>query len=522
MIALVGAGRIGRLHGRLVASQPDVTVVVSDVDAGRAAEVAAAVGGSTAPTPGAAFGQADAVIIAASTDAHAALVREAVDSWPADILRETAGVRPAPRRSSSSSTSSAPACSVQVGFQRRFDPAYREARRLVESGELGTVYLVRLIAHDHQPPPDAYIPVSGGLFRDSSIHDFDALRWVTGAGGRGGLRDRVGARLSRSSRGYDDVDTGAAILRLADGTLGVLSADAPRPARLRHPDGDRRVAATASPSACRRGRRCARSRRTAPPCPGPAWKTFLTRFEAAYRAELLAFLRVARGRDRQPLHRAGRAPGDAHLGGRRSLARRASARSRWARSEPRRRHLRRRGGDDARRQHGRRCRGAAQSRIRSNITGGGRMKLPKRVALRALLIRRRCVIPATPCAARTRRPHHRRRPGRRGRRPQGAGSHVHRGDRRQDQDRGAPVLGPLHEARQRPSRRTTRPTTWSCSTTRGCRKFGTMDCAARTSVRWASRRIPTSPRSSGTSARGRRRTGRCRRPRWASRRSCSA
>ena len=50
----------------------------------------------------------------------------------------------------------------------------------IASGEMGTVYLVRLIAHDHEPPPDAYIPVSGGLFNDSSIHDFDALRWVTG------------------------------------------------------------------------------------------------------------------------------------------------------------------------------------------------------------------------------------------------------------------------------------------------------------------------------------------------------
>ena len=79
---------------------------------------------------------------------------------------------------------------LQVGFQRRFDPAYVEAKRLLDAGELGTLYLVRLIAHDHTPPPDAYIPVSGGLFRDSSIHDFDALRWVTGPGDRRGLRGR--------------------------------------------------------------------------------------------------------------------------------------------------------------------------------------------------------------------------------------------------------------------------------------------------------------------------------------------
>src|SRR5207344_2668344 len=110
---------------------------------------------------------------------------------------------------------------VQVGFQRRFDPAFVEARRLVETGALGTVYLVRLIAHDHEPPPEAYIPVSGGLFRDSSIHDFDALRWVTGLEvaelyAAGSVR-----RFPAFAR-YDDVDTGAVILQLTDGTLAVL------------------------------------------------------------------------------------------------------------------------------------------------------------------------------------------------------------------------------------------------------------------------------------------------------------
>ena len=83
------------------------------------------------------------------------------------------------------------------------------------------MYLVRLIAHDHEPPPDTYIPVSGGVFRDSSIHDFDALRWVTGV-------EVEEVFAMGSVRGfpiferYDDVDTAAVILRLTDGTLAVL------------------------------------------------------------------------------------------------------------------------------------------------------------------------------------------------------------------------------------------------------------------------------------------------------------
>ncbi len=69
----------------------------------------------------------------------------------------------------------------QLGFQRRFDPGYREARRMVESGELGTLYKVRLAGHDPAPPHEGYIPTSGGLFRDFSIHDFDVIRWLPGS-----------------------------------------------------------------------------------------------------------------------------------------------------------------------------------------------------------------------------------------------------------------------------------------------------------------------------------------------------
>jgi myo-inositol 2-dehydrogenase/D-chiro-inositol 1-dehydrogenase len=187
---------------------------------------------------------------------------------------------------------------VQVGFQRRFDPAYLEARRLVETGELGTVYLVRLIAHDHTPPPDAYIPVSGGLFRDSSIHDFDALRWVTGV-------EVEEVYATGSVRGFpvfeahDDVDTGAAVLRLQDGSLGILS-------QTRHdPRGyDIRMEIVGSRDAVAVGLASRTPLRSLEmdgvAMPGPAWTTFLTRFEAAYQAELLAFLRVARGETASP------------------------------------------------------------------------------------------------------------------------------------------------------------------------------------------------------------------------------
>lgn len=297
-IALLGAGRIGQLHGQLVASQPGVDeVIVHDVDPDRARETAAVVGGRVAPTVEAALAEADAVLIAASTNVHATLVSQAIDARLPIFVEKPIAFDLAETVDLVDKADAAEAV-VQVGFQRRFDPAFVEARRLVESGEMGTVYLVRLIAHDHEPPPDAYIPVSGGLFRDSSIHDFDALRWVTG-------QEVVEVYAAGSVRGFPvfarhaDVDTGAAILTLADGTLGVLG-------QTRHdPRGyDVRMEVIGSKDAVTvgldQGTPIRSLERGAPSLPGPAWTSFLTRFEEAYRAELLAFLAVARGEIASP------------------------------------------------------------------------------------------------------------------------------------------------------------------------------------------------------------------------------
>ncbi len=293
-IAVLGAGRIGRQHCRTLAAQPDISgLVIADPDEASARAAAEEVGGTVARTAEEALDAVDAAAIAASTNEHARLVRLAVDrALPvfcekprAFDLDETIDVVRAVEQAGAI---------VQVGFQRRFDRGFRAAHDLIASGDLGTVYLVRLIAHDHEPPPDAYIPVSGGLFRDSSIHDFDALRWVTGH-----EVDEVYA--AGSVRGFpvfaahDDVDTGAAILRLDDGTLAVLG-------QTRHdPRGyDIRMEVVGSRDAVVVGLdehtplRSVEAGATAPG--GPEWTTFLTRFEAAYVAELAAFVDVAAGR----------------------------------------------------------------------------------------------------------------------------------------------------------------------------------------------------------------------------------
>lgn len=297
-MALLGAGRIGRLHARLLKETAGVDeVLVADVEAERATAVATETGTTAVPTIDEAVARGDALVIAAATDAHDGLVRagtarrvpifcEKPLSLDLEATRElVALVRDA-------------GVQLQVGFQRRFDPAYGEARRLIESGELGTIYVVRLAGHDPAPPHEAYIPVSGGLFRDFSIHDFDVLRWLTGSEVEEVYADG-GVLGFEVFRKYDDVDTAVATLRLDDGTLGVLTVARHDPLGY-----DIRTEVFGSKDSISVGLGPHTPMRSVepgvPPPAGPAWQNFLVRFEEAYRLELARFVRVARGEAASP------------------------------------------------------------------------------------------------------------------------------------------------------------------------------------------------------------------------------
>jgi myo-inositol 2-dehydrogenase / D-chiro-inositol 1-dehydrogenase len=292
-VALLGAGRIGRLHGRLLAATAGVEeVVIADADPTRATQVAAEVGGTAAPAIEAAIGAADAVVIAAATTAHAELVRGSIarglptfcEKPLAADLEDTLAVAGEIERSG---------VPFQLGFQRRFDAGYREARRLVESGELGTLYAIRLAGHDPAPPHESYIPTSGGLFRDFSIHDFDILRWLTGREVEEVYADG-GVRGFPVFGKYGDVDTGVATLRMIDGPFVTLTSARHDPLGY-----DIRAELFGSADSVSVGlgpRTPLRSVEPGVPPPGgPAWADFVDRFNAAYAAEFAAFIGVARG-----------------------------------------------------------------------------------------------------------------------------------------------------------------------------------------------------------------------------------
>lgn len=298
-VGLLGTGRIGSFHARTLAHHADVThLLLADADPARAREAAARLAGAPATVtalPGVddvLDARPDAVVIATATDAHAELItRAARAGLPAycekPIALDVPGTLQALREVRSHGTA------LQLGFQRRFDAGYATAREALRSGRLGFVHTIRAVTADPAPPPAAYLPTSGGLFRDCLVHDFDIVRWVTG-------REVERVYAGGSNRGASffaeagDVDTAAALLTLDDGTLVGCHAT-----RYHGAGYDVRMELAGSRDQLVVGLDARTPMSSAEPggptAPTHPWPDFLTRFHDAYVAELDAFLDVARG-----------------------------------------------------------------------------------------------------------------------------------------------------------------------------------------------------------------------------------
>ncbi|MFG2868205.1 Gfo/Idh/MocA family oxidoreductase [Streptomyces sp. NPDC048338] len=298
-IGLIGTGRIGAFHAGVLARHPEVeSLVLADADATRAARVAGALGAEAAPTVDALLGHAlDAVVIASATAAHAELIgRAAGAGLPAfcekPIALDVPGTLAALRAVESAGTE------LQLGFMRRFDAGYRAAREAVAAGGLGRLHTVRTASSDPAPPPAGYLPLSGGLFRDCLVHDFDILRWVTG-------REVVEVYANGSDAGpamfreVGDVDTAAALLTLDDGTLATATAT-----RCNGAGYDVRMELAGERDQIAVGwddrTPLTSVEPLGPPSPGKPWTGFLERFAPAYEAELGAFVRLVRGEGANP------------------------------------------------------------------------------------------------------------------------------------------------------------------------------------------------------------------------------
>jgi myo-inositol 2-dehydrogenase/D-chiro-inositol 1-dehydrogenase len=288
-LGVVGVGRIGVFHATTLAGLDGIaSLTVADADPARARQVAGELGASHAQTPEALVESGvDALVIATSTAGHVPMLELAARAGlPAfcekpialDLAALDAVVEEVDRAGTL----------VQVGFNRRFDAGYRAARDAVAAGALGKLLLLRAATHDPAPPPQEYIAGSGGVFRDLTVHDFDAIRFVTGEEVVEVYADGA-VRESAWFEGYGDVDIAAAVLRLGGGALAVVTGARHDPLGY---DVRLEILGTADSIAVGLDARSPlRSvEPSAPASPGPAYRTFLERFEAAYRSELATFV----------------------------------------------------------------------------------------------------------------------------------------------------------------------------------------------------------------------------------------
>jgi myo-inositol 2-dehydrogenase/D-chiro-inositol 1-dehydrogenase len=293
-IAQLGAGRIGAMHARLLSGLVEPgALTIADVDLERAAAVATDVGARSADLE-TAIAEAEALVIAASSTAHAELIRAGVGRGIPVFCEKPLATTFEETRALADEID-ASGIRFQLGFQRRFDAGYAEARRLVRDGTLGTLYVLRMAGHDPAPPHESYIPQSGGIFNDFSVHDFDVARWLTGQEFEEVFATGAVLGFPMFAK-YDDVDTAVATFRLSGGTLAVLSTSRHDPLGY-----DIRTELFGSGDSVSVGLGPQTPMRSVepgvPPPAGPAWAMFMDRFASAYENELRAFLRVARGEE---------------------------------------------------------------------------------------------------------------------------------------------------------------------------------------------------------------------------------
>jgi myo-inositol 2-dehydrogenase/D-chiro-inositol 1-dehydrogenase len=216
--ALLGAGFIGGVHARSLAAHPGVGFeLVADVDEARARTIAERHGAKASSVDALFEADVDAMLIASSTNTHAGFMERAAAAGKAIFCEKPIDLDAARARKACEAVARA-GVPFMIGFNRRFDASHAAVREAVEQGEVGKVEIVQLTSRGPEPPPIAYVKVSGGQMRDQTIHFFDLLRWLT--------KDEpveiyaIGAALVDPAIGEaGDVDTSLVAMRMASGAF---------------------------------------------------------------------------------------------------------------------------------------------------------------------------------------------------------------------------------------------------------------------------------------------------------------
>ena len=221
-VALLGAGRIAGVHATAISSNPGSRLVaVADINTAAAEKLAAQYGAAARTTDAIlADTSINAVLIATSTDTHSDLIERATAAGKAVLCEKPVDLSLA-RAQACQKAVAANGRPVMIGFNRRFDPNFAALKAAVDAGEIGKPELLSITSFDPAPPPVAYIKVSGGLFRDMMIHDFDMANFIMGSAPTSVAA--VGSSIVDPEIGAaGDVDTAVVTLSYADGRIAVI------------------------------------------------------------------------------------------------------------------------------------------------------------------------------------------------------------------------------------------------------------------------------------------------------------
>jgi len=224
-VGIIGAGRIGKLHAEHLAYRiPDANIIViADVFLEAAEKCAADLQIPSVvqdhreimDNP-----EIEAVIICSSTNTHAQMIEEAAATGKHSFCEKPIDFNLARIDKALEAVDKA-GVKLQVGFNRRFDPNFRRVREMVAAGKIGTPHILRITSRDPGPPPIEYVRVSGGIFLDMTIHDFDMARYLIGSEvseiyAAGGVM--VDPEIGKAG----DIDTAIITLRFANGAIGTI------------------------------------------------------------------------------------------------------------------------------------------------------------------------------------------------------------------------------------------------------------------------------------------------------------
>ncbi|TCL32722.1 myo-inositol 2-dehydrogenase/D-chiro-inositol 1-dehydrogenase [Anaerospora hongkongensis] len=224
-VGVIGAGRIGKIHAsNIIKNFADVEVkAVADINADTIRDWAAELGIQHVYADYKKVIEdqdIDAVIICSSTDTHSQITIEAAQAGK-HIFCEKPIDYDIDRIHQALEAVNVAGVKFQVGFNRRFDHNFKKVRELIQKGSIGDVQIVKVISRDPTPPPAEYVKVSGGMFLDMTIHDFDMVRYLTGSEVIE-VYANAAVLVDKAIGEAGDVDTALISLKFANGAIGMI------------------------------------------------------------------------------------------------------------------------------------------------------------------------------------------------------------------------------------------------------------------------------------------------------------